>query len=278
MPPLKEMIVLAVVRELNHVAIRVANMDESLRFYRDILGGTVIRDVRGPEGKGHFVYVQLAEGVIELIQGKAGSPNLGLQHIAFLTSKSHDINSAADAAREKGYEFTVEPKMATSGDGYLCFFKDKGGATYEFIQRDEDIRIPGLKNDKILEFDHISIRADETSYTDTQELLQGLLGMKVRRLFEKPNTAMEYYQIGPDTIEILYGKNKPKPDQPIIHIALRVPCAKEMYELLTTNGITASVPNESGMGGFFITNATGPDGEIVEFLDRPSLDEYQPTK
>ena len=268
----------SVVRELNHVAIRVADMDESLRFYHELLGGEIIRNVKGPDGKGQFVYVQLAEGVIELIKGQPGAPNLGLQHIAYLTSKDHDIYSAADAARARGYEFTVEPKMASSGDGYLCFFKDKGGTTFELIQRDEDIRIPGLKNEKILEFDHISIRADETSYADTQELLQGLLGMKVRRLFQKPGTAMEYYQLGPDTIELLYGKDKVKPDQPIIHIALRVPCSKAMYELLKENGFTASEPKESGMGGFYITNATGPDGEIIEFLDRCSLDEFEPAK
>ena len=267
---------MTVVKELNHVAIRVANMDESLRLYRDLLGGKVIRDVKGPEGKGHFVYIQLAQGVIELIQGQPGADNLGLQHIAFLTAKNEDIHSASDAARARGYSFTVEPKMAASGDGYLAFFKDKGGATFEFIQRDEDIRIAGLKNERILEFDHISICVDDSSRKDTRELITGILGMKVRRLFEKPGTVMEYYHLGVDTIELLYGENKPRPTQPIIHIAFRVPCAKEMYRHLTANGITASEPKESGMGGFFITNATGPDGEIIEFLDRCSLDEYSP--
>ena len=266
---------MSVVRELNHVAIRVGNMEESLRLYRDLLGGKVIRDIRGPEGKGHFVYVQLAEGVIELIQGKPGGANLGLQHIAFLTAKDTDINKAADAARARGYEITVEPKMATSGDGYLSFFKDKGGVTFEFIQRDEDIRISGLKNERILEFDHISIRVDTESYKDTQELVTGILGMSVRRIFEKPGTAMEYYKLGPDTIELLYGAKKQRPEQPIIHIALRVPCSKAMHEYLTANGITATEAKESGMGGFYITNATGPDGEIIEFLDRCSLDEFR---
>lgn len=265
---------MSVVRELNHVAIRVANMEESVRLYKDLLGGTVIRNVLGPDGKGQFVYIQLAEGVIELIQGVPGNPNLGLQHIAFLTAKDIGIEDAVQAARDRGCTITVEPKLASSGDGYLSFFKDIGGTTYEFIQRDEDIRIPGLKNERILEFDHISIRVDTESHKDTQELVKGILGMSVRRLFEKPGTAMEYYKLGPDTIELLYGEGKPRPEQPIVHIALRVPCSKAMYEYLTANGITATEPKESGMGGFFITNATGPDGETIEFLDRCSLDEY----
>jgi len=265
---------MSVVRELNHVAIRVADMDATLRLYRDLLGGKVIRDAKSPDGKGHFVYVQLAEGVIEFIKGNPGADNLGLQHIAFLTAKDQDINSATDAARKRGYQITVEPKLAASGDGYLAFFKDIGGTTFEFIQRNEDIRLPGLKNELILEFDHISIRVDDESLKDTRELVTGPLGMKVRRIFEKPGSIMEYYQYGPDTIELLYGKDKPRPAQPIVHIALRVQCTEEIYQLLTKNGIAATKPKESGLGGFYITNATGPDGEVIEFVDRCSLDEF----
>lgn len=265
-----------IVRELNHVAIRVADMDKSVRLYRDLLGGQVIRDAWAPDGKGHFVYVQLAEGVIELIQGVSGAANLGLQHIAFLTATGMPIGEAVKPVRARGYTFTVEPKLAASGDGYLSFFKDKGGVTYEFIQRDEDIRIPGLKNEKILEFDHISIRVDDETRVDTEEFLTQTLGMSVRKLFEKPGSTMGYYNMGPDTVELLYGVGKPRPEQPIIHIALRVKSAHEMYEYLTENGISCSKVFESGLKGFYITNVTGPDGEIIEFLDRGRMEDFNP--
>ena len=270
------MINLSVLRELNHVAIRVADMDASLRLYRDLLGGKVIRDAKTPDGTGHFVYVQIAEGVIELIQGKPGADNLGLQHIAFLTAHDKDINQAADAVRDRGYTFTVEPKESSSKDGYLCFFKDNGGTVYEFIQREEDIRLPNLKNERVLEFDHISIRVDDESRADTEDLVTNVFKMPVRRIYERPGARMAYYKFGIDTIELLYGADKPRPANPIIHIALRVPDTKEIYHYLTENGISATEPNESGLGGFFISNATGPDGEIIEFLDRPSMDEYTP--
>ena len=309
---------MSLVRELNHVAIRVANMDESLRLYRDLLGGAIIRNAK--VGKGHFVYVQLAEGVIELIQGEPGAANLGLQHIAFLTAIDSDINKAAEAARSHGCQITVEPKLTAAGDGYLSFFKDKGGTTYEFIQRnDENIRIKGLKNERILEFDHISIKTDNESHADTESLLQNVFGMQVRRILEKPGSVMTYYKLGtspegdaakgqqaarpmsgandesPDTIELLYttvGRGDPdtppatvqpgcmasseakRGDQPIAHIAFRVPCASQMYKYLTENGINATEPIESGLGGFYITNATGPDGETIEFLDRCRLEDY----
>lgn len=265
-----------IVRELNHVAIRVADMDKSVRLYRDLLGGKVIRDAHAPDGKGHFVYVQLAEGVIELIQGVPGAPNLGLQHIAFLTARGMAIEEAVQPIRARGYAFTVEPKLAASGDGYLSFFKDKGGATYEFIQREEDIRVPGLQNPRILEFDHISIRVDDESREDTTDFLTNTLGMRVRRIFEKPGSVMAYYSLGPDTIELLYGQGKPRPEQPIIHIALRVESAADTHRYLTDNGITCGKVFESGLGGFSITNATGPDGEVIEFLDRGRMEDFSP--
>jgi len=268
------MVNLSVVRELNHVAIRVADMEASLRLYRDLLGGKVIRNARTPDGTGHFVYVQLADGVIEFIQGKPGADNLGLQHIAFLTS--NDINEAAEAARARGYTFTVEPKEAASKDGYLCFFKDSGGTVYEFIQREENIRIPNLKNDRILEFDHISIRVDDESRADTEYLVKNVFQMPIRQVYERAGAHMIYYKFGPDTIELLYGADKPRPANPIIHIALRVADSKEIYRYLTENGFSATEPKESGLGGFYITNVTGPDGEIIEFLDRPSMDVYNP--
>jgi len=290
---------MSLVRELNHVAIRVANMDKSLRLYRDLLGGVEIRNAK--VGKGHFVYVQLSEGVIELIQGEPGAANLGLQHIAFLTALDSDINTAAEAARSHGCQITVEPKLTAAGDGHLSFFKDKGGTTYEFIQRDnENIRIPGLKNERILEFDHISIKTDDESHADTESLIKKVFGMQVRRILKKPSSfasltgraacclsaappsgdvpgsTMSYYKLGTDTIELLYAKDKPAQPgvQPIAHIAFRVPCAFEMYKYLTENGINATEPKESGLGGFYITNATGPDGEIIEFLDRCRLEDY----
>ena len=48
----------------------------------------------------------------------------------------------------------------------------------------------------------------------------------------------------------------------------------EMKKYLESHGIVCPEPKESGMGGFNIMNVTGPDGEILEFLDRPSSVSY----
>lgn len=263
------------IKELNHVAVRTGDMEASLHFYVDILGAKVIRDTTSPDGKGRFVYVQLVDGVIELIKGNPGGSNLGLQHVAFLISDDTDIHQVREKLGQMGYEFTVEPKLASSGDGYLAFFKDTSGAIFELIQRKENIRIPGLKNEHLEEFDHISIRLSDDNYQKCADFYLNTMGFKVRRILEKSNSAMSYYKWGPDTLETLYSKGRAKDDKPLGHVAFRVKDCFEMKKYLESQGVSCPEPKVSGMGDFHVMNVAGPDGETLEFLDRPSLEEYK---
>lgn len=262
------------IKELNHVAVRSGDMEKTIHFYADILGGKVIRDAVSPDGNSRFVYVQIAEGVIELIKGKPGAPNLGLQHVAFLLDEP--IGEVHKKLVDMGYNFTVAPKLAASGDGYLAFFEDKSGVIFEIIERNEDIRIRGLKNERIEEFDHISIRVTDDTYKTCEDFYLNTLGFQVRRILSKPNSVMSYYKFGPDTIETLYSVGRPKDEKPLGHIAMRVKDCYEMKAYLESMGVVCPEPKESGMGGFHILNVAGPDGEILEFVDRPALEEYQP--
>ena len=263
------------IKELNHVAIRVADMEKSLALYKEVLGGTIIRDAHSPDGKGHFVYVQIVDGVIEFIQGKPGGDNLGLQHIAYLTADGTDLDSFAAELKEKGYHFTVEPKLSSSGDGRLCFFEDTSGAIFELIQRNEKIRIPDLKNPHILEFDHISVRLHDSNREKCNAFYLDTMGFKVRRILEKPGLVMAYYSWGKDTLETLWREGMDKDPKPLGHIAFRVESCAKIKSYLESKGYTCPEPKESGMGGFNIMNIKGPDGETLEFLDRPSLEEYK---
>ena len=93
---------------------------------------------------------------------------------------------------------------------------------------------------------------------------------------EKPNSVMSYYKMGPDTLETLYSTGRPKPEKPLGHIAMRVKDCYETKKYLESCGVKCPEPKVSGMGNFNILNVEGPDGEILEFLDRPSLEEYKP--
>jgi len=261
------------IKELNHVGSRTADMEKAVRFYRDILGGTIIRDFRSPDGKGHIVYVQIVDGVIELIR-TPGSDNLGLAHIAFLVADGTDLDSFAAQLKEAGYRFTVDPKPTSSGDGRLCFFEEPSGATFELIKRNENIRIADLKNPNILEFDHISLSLDDSNHKKCADFYLNTMGFKVRRVLEKPGQVITYYAWGKNTLETLYREGAERSPKPLGHIAFRVGSCAAVKAYLESVGIRCPEPRESGPGGYNVMNVKGPDGETLEFLDRPSLEEY----
>jgi len=263
------------IKELNHVGLRAPDIDMAIHFYKDILDGSIIRDAHSPDGKVRFVYVQIVDGVIEIIQGTPGADNLGLIHIAFLTADGTDLDLFAGQLKEEGYRFTVDPKPTSSGDGRLCFFEDSSGAIFELIQRNEKIRIPDLRNPYILEFDHISISLHDSNHERCADFYLNTLGFTVRRVLERPGRVMTYYSWGKDTLETLYREGAAKNPTPLGHIAFRVESCAVMKTHLESSGIQCPEPRESAMGGFNIMNVKGPGGEILEFLDRPSLEEYK---
>jgi len=263
-----EVWILSIVREINHVGIIVSDISASLRLYRDLLGGTIIRDQHSPDGSGRTVYVQLALGVVELIKAKfPPDTRMGFSYIAFLTAFDIDINTAADTVRSAGYVITAEPRPTMSGDGFLCFFKDAAGCSYELLQREKDTRISDLKNDFITKFDHISIRVDNESAANTGHLIGGVLGLPVGRCMEIGDNLQQSYCIGPDSIGLINSKNVPRPANPLSRLVFYIPDCFKLHQYLTENGIEASEVRPASYGDFNLFIVTGPDGEQLEFLD-----------
>lgn len=162
------------IHELNHIGIKTCDVEASIGFYRNILGGTIVRDAKSTDGKSRFVYIQLAIGIVELIT--INDPkDQGFAHIAFLVD-----NLGLDAAYEMlcnhGIEFTVRPKVAGSGDGRLAFFRDPCGVIFELIEREARPRATLSTNNKVLAFDHTTIGAGdkatvcETFYSGDMDL------------------------------------------------------------------------------------------------------------
>jgi len=260
------------IKELNHIGIRVGDIDKSVEFYTEVLGGKIVRDAKATSGDGRFVYIQISEGLIELIKGKPGASNLGLAHIAFLIDDKQNLDEAYEYLSKKGFEFTATPKLASSGDGRLSFFNETSGVSFELIERKENIRIPGLVNEHILEFDHLSIRVSDESYDRTNDFLLNEMGFKVRKILTKGATVMSYYSHGVDTVETLYTPGREKAEKPLGHMAFRVKDCFGTKKYLESMGVACGEPKESALGGFNILNINGPDGEVMEFVDRPALD------
>ncbi len=127
----------------NHAGLFVSNLEESTRFYTELLGFEVITSYGMPNG-GQITYLRCPGGQIELL-GYPGvtrpaeppefGPEASIRHIAF---KTDDLDALAAKLKAAGVKFRTEPRVAGSGNGRLMFVYDPDYIQVEIIQRDTD--------------------------------------------------------------------------------------------------------------------------------------------
>tara|TARA_Y100001963_G_scaffold159287_1_gene262342 strand:- start:19574 stop:19999 length:426 start_codon:yes stop_codon:yes gene_type:complete len=140
--------------KLRHVGITVTDVEESLKFYRDILGFKVARimDESGEHIdnfsalKGvHVKTVKLKDetnGMIELLQyhshPRTAEENdithIGCSHFALTV---RNLDSILDSIRENGYAINSVPQYSPDGKVKLTFCKDPDGALIELVEEIE---------------------------------------------------------------------------------------------------------------------------------------------
>ena len=107
--------------ETSFPILSVADLERSLRFYRDLLGGTV--DYRfPPEGEPAFVTLRLGDSTLGLgatTGGPQGPAGVGYTLCAYVP----DCDAAVEAIRAAGHEIRAEPndqpwgeRIARAGD------------------------------------------------------------------------------------------------------------------------------------------------------------------
>lgn len=93
------------IKNLGHIAVRVKDLDESLRFYKDILGLEEAFRLCGDDGKPYLVYLYIAPGqFIELFPngskpGECSREIIGLVHICL---EVDDVKEAYALMQERG--------------------------------------------------------------------------------------------------------------------------------------------------------------------------------
>jgi catechol 2,3-dioxygenase-like lactoylglutathione lyase family enzyme len=124
---------------MHHIAIQCRDFQESLRFYRDVLGMKPVLEF-GTDRE--IVLVDLGDGThLELLgpiqdvpQSEIlSTPSHPLMHIA-LASK--DARAATEIVRQAGFPITVEPKDVMLGTMKVtnAFFTGPNGESLEFFQ------------------------------------------------------------------------------------------------------------------------------------------------
>jgi len=125
-----------------HTSITVRSMDESLRFYTEILGLEFERRRTIPENKAEIAFVKdpISGGRVELTHwdGKetfeAGEQ---LDHLAF---EVDDLDRFLMRMRTKGIRIAKEPYQISGGTTRLAFILDPNDVWIELIER---VKAPG---------------------------------------------------------------------------------------------------------------------------------------
>ncbi len=124
----------------SYTGIRVKDMDESIRFYTEVLDMEIVDDRQRLEPtKGEVVTLKSPDSdqLLELNHYEQDSPFWApytngeeLDHLAFLVE---DVIATVDELRKRGVEVLVEPY--TIGGWAEAYVKDPNGIWIEFLPR-----------------------------------------------------------------------------------------------------------------------------------------------
>ncbi len=121
---------------IGHVALRVADIERSLAFYRDTLGFAEMMRLHRADGSLMLIYLRITDTqFVELFPDGQGmtSPGREVTAINHFCLACADLDTTAAALRDKGIRLTVEPKMGLDHNRQ-CWIDDPDGNRIEFMQ------------------------------------------------------------------------------------------------------------------------------------------------
>ncbi len=129
------------VTKLLHTRMRVSNLDQTIRFYTDVLGLEVLERKTSPRGSQlAFLKVPNSEELIELTSFPPSGPvrvQEDLVHLAFQVESLDDTIASLNA---KGVKVTDGPTQTSSGSRFI-FIDAPDGYEVELIERPPGVKI-----------------------------------------------------------------------------------------------------------------------------------------
>ena len=132
------------VKKVDHIGVAVSNLEESIKFYENILGMKLQGIEIVEEQKVRVAFLPIGDTEIELLEStdKEGpiakfieKKGEGIQHIAY---RVDDIEKALEEMRQKGVRLIDEKPRYGAGGAKIAFLhpKSTNGVLIELCQRD----------------------------------------------------------------------------------------------------------------------------------------------
>ena len=123
------------VKKLLHTRMRVSDMDETIAFYRDVLGLEVLERKTSPRGS-HlaFLAVPNSEELIELCSFPPSGPVRVQEDLVHLAFEVENLDETIRALTAKQIKITDGPTRSSSGSRFI-FIDAPDGYEIELIER-----------------------------------------------------------------------------------------------------------------------------------------------
>lgn len=115
---------------LSHIGIRVSDLQKSLHFYIDALGGVRGSEYQMPSGS-HLVFVNFSDFSLELICKKGDDRTPGRNHLAIAVP---DIRTAVKKLNDCGFAVPESEIHAVGKQAYNCFLTGPDGEIIELCE------------------------------------------------------------------------------------------------------------------------------------------------
>ena len=129
------------VKKLLHTRMRVSDIEQTIRFYTDVLGLEVVERKTSPRGS-HLAFLKVAnsEELIELCSFPASGPVKVQEDLVHLAFEVDNLDETIRALEAKGIKITDGPTNKSSGSRFI-FIDAPDGYEIELIQRPAGVAI-----------------------------------------------------------------------------------------------------------------------------------------
>jgi len=123
------------VKKLLHTRMRVSDMDQTIAFYRNVLGLEILERKTSPRGS-HlaFLAVPNSQELIELCSFPQSGPVKVQEDLVHLAFEVDDLDITMKELTDKGIKITDGPTRTSSGSRFI-FIDAPDGYEIELIER-----------------------------------------------------------------------------------------------------------------------------------------------